>query len=162
MAIDDLGDESIKNMIKNYEAKGLTTGGRFPLDVLRRELREREAKPLGVKATFDAIIDLVKLNETHTTTYLALWNRLSDGRRWEGNNTQQQLGKALGGVVAHCIGRQLPILTVLVLPRDGQITKKAKENIYKECIKLGIKTSRTADDFYAEQLEKASRYIQTL
>ena len=160
MKIEDLSVQQLKNLIANYTDKGVTTGGGVPLDACQRELARRQDTDFGVAETFDAIIELAGASETGATTYKALHDRLSGGKPWKGNHTQQNLGNALGKVVARCVEEGLPVLTVLVLPQGGTITPEAMANIHGEARRQGVNTALTPEDFYAEQFAAATRLIR--
>ena len=126
------------------------------------EQARRSPSPFGVQETIDAIVATSRASDDGLTTYLAIWNRLTD-TPWVGNHAQSQMANALGRVVHHCRAHGMPILTVLVVQSQSRrLAETAQRNIFNEARELGYDVGVDIAAFIAAQRVAALALVRAL
>ena len=148
MSVQNLTAEELKNMAANYRRAGKEVGGKYSLAEILLEQRRRDAGSVDVSKVFDIVCRQSAASADGLTTYGEVWSELFPETPWKGNHSQTVMGRALGGVLAHCINNGLPIVSVLVVNQgDRELTPKAVRNIYDECKSLGAEVGLIPDHF---------------
>jgi hypothetical protein len=145
--IETLSDHEISNFIKNYRKKNQNQGGIFTLKELLIEEARRSKSAFGDRETVVAIINLCRNSEDNRVSYGDLYNHLSAGAKWKGNATQALMSKVLDKAIAYCFKNSLPILTVLVVRTNRQLSSEAIENIFVTAKEMGVDAGLNAQNF---------------
>lgn len=152
--------DKIKRMIANYEDKGATKGGVFPLAELHLELRRRIKSDISPVNLAHSIVARAAAAPDGLATYKELWTEFRPGEEWVGNKSQQIIGNALSRVVGYCVRHGLPILTVLVVKTGSRILDSAAvANICNEARTLGVTVGPEPDKFIDRQRELARSVV---
>lgn len=159
MLISDLTAEQIASFVRNYESKGVVSGGKFTLAELLQEQNRRQPEvPFGTLDTARAILDLAGRSPDGLTTYGAVWQRLEPNKPW-GLPSRSVVTKALERVGFYCVQHGLPlIITLVVNGTKGELTEAAKNNIYDYWVKRGFTAGQDRDTFIEEQ-QRLSRDV---
>ena len=156
--ISALSNEQLASFQRNYDVRGVKTGGLYSLAEIKMELLRRSPSDLDPRKVSSRIIELARGSSDGLVTYGELWQDFHPGKTWRGNADQQVIGNALARVVAYCIDRGLPIVTVLVVQQNGRkLSGQAIDNIFNEAKELGVETGADARDFVESEREKALR-----
>ena len=151
MGIRDLSDKELENFLGNYRRAGEMEGGKYTLLELQKEQARRNSVFSG-KDVATRILTLAQPSDDCLTTYLDLWNGLYPDRDWIGNDSQRRIMADLDPAIIYCIEHELPIVTVLVVPRaTRRLTENAIKNIYNRCRELGVQTGPIATEFVDRQ-----------
>lgn len=154
--ISELSNEQLANFQRNYDAQGVQTGGLYSLAEIKLELLRRSPSNLDPRKVASRIIELARDSDDGLVTYGELWQDFHPGEVWRGNADQQVIGNALARVVAYCIDRGLPIVTVLVVQKSGRkLSDQAIDNIFNEARDLGVETGPSARKFVDRERERA-------
>ena len=152
--------DKIKRMIANYEGKGATEGGIFPLSKLHLELRRRIKSDISPVELAHSIVARAAAASDGLVTYKELWTEFRPGKEWVGNKSQQIMGNALSRVVGYCVRNGLPILTALVVKTGSRtLDPAAVANICNEARTLGVTIGPEPDRFIDRQRELARSVV---
>ena len=156
--ISALSNEQLASFQRNYDAKGVDTGGLYSLAEIKLELLRRKPSDLDPRKLLSRIIELARCSKDGLVTYGELWQDFHPGKTWRGNADQQVIGNALARLVAYCIDQGLPIVTVLVVQKNGRkLSDQAIDNIFNEAKELGVETGADARVFVEGERERALR-----
>lgn len=154
--ISALSNDQLASFRRNYDAKGVETGGLYSLAEIKLELLRRTPSELDPRKVSSRIIELARGSEDGLVTYGELWQDFHPGATWRGNADQQVIGNALARVVAYCIDQGLPVVTALVVQKSGRkLSDQAIDNIFNEARDLGVETGPNARQFVDNERERA-------
>lgn len=153
--------QQLEGWVTNYKKKNTKTGGIYPLSEILIELRNRIPTEHSAEEIFKKILVCSANSPDNMVTYLELWNAFNT-EQWQGNNSQRIVMNMMGKVIGYCVSKNLPIITTLIVRTDTrQHKKEAVQNIFEECLELGMNLSGvTPAEFCATEKEKAIALAQ--
>ncbi|WP_454883982.1 hypothetical protein [Sphingomonas oryzagri] len=153
MPIEALKDSQIKDTIRRYRERNLTTGGPYTLSELLVEQHRRQ--PSSVIPTVECaknIISLSKQSPDGLIFYLDIWKAFFPDKAWAAHESRNIVTNALERVGFYCLRHGLPIIVTLVVNKGkGELTDEAKDNIYNAWVERGVSTQLSRDEWIAEQ-----------
>lgn len=129
---------ALRDNIRRYRERGVTTGGHFTLSELLQEERRRSPQPFPTVAVAMKILEQARDSSDGLTSYKALWDAFTE-QAWQGNASARKIGTALGHVIAYCARHGLPVITTLVVQHNSRkLDEKAVHAIYNEAKEYGF------------------------
>lgn len=155
MGIEALTVSQLKDNVRRYREKRLTTGGPYSLAELLQELNNR-VKPgvFGTVETARKIIELSGQSKDGLISYGDLWKAFRPDEPWSVFKSRKAVTDALAQVGYYCVRHKLPlIITLVVNAGKNALTDEAKDNIYDTWTERGLDPAGDRDAFIARQQE---------
>ncbi|WP_022684114.1 hypothetical protein [Sphingobium bisphenolivorans] len=154
--IHELTNDELTRMIGNYDARGLTVGGKWPRSDLAIELDRRKTSIYEPVRLARLILAECHKAADKRVSYKDLYQAWHGERHPLGQYWVNQLTDGLGVLGAWCWDHGLPIISVLVV-NDGtrELSPKAAINIWTALRDRFSETPDSVDEFARQQGEAA-------
>jgi hypothetical protein len=128
MSIQDLTDNQLRNLVKNYERAGKTEGEKYSLAEVHLELQRRLGKAYNGRDAALKIVDLAKKSDDGLVTYLELWKSFYPEQEFKGHKSVGEVMAILGAAAYYCAtfpGGPWPIVTAAVVQSSKRVVTRA-------------------------------------
>ena len=161
-AVEELTDEQLENIIKNYERNNVSVGGPYSLRQVKLEQLRRIKPTFPPREVAKFIIERSNQSVDGFVTYLEIWKHFKPQEPWHGHKSLHEIMNVLGAVVHFCVNNNLPVITSLVVRTNTRNqTENAVENMYEEAKKFGMNVGLIPDEFVSQQ-QSESRQLDPL
>jgi hypothetical protein len=153
-------DDALRNLLANYNTRGVTEGGIFSRQEVQMELFRRDCFPFDGYTIVALIKDLAKASENGFVTYQTLWRALNPNDAGWGPYAIRQCMKAMGAANYFCARANLPfVATLIVCAGTSTWSEQAVHAIASTAEMLGVLTPETADDFVLNEAVKSLNFV---